>query len=63
MTSQLSNPLSAKQVLFLPHALKEAAYPGYGFQERSHNISAMCTIIMTSLSVSLVLGAALFSLH
>lgn len=51
-SSQLSNPLSAKQVLFLPHALKETASPSYGFQECSHNISNMCTIIMTSLSVS-----------
>lgn len=53
ISSQLSNPLSAKQVLFLPHALKETAYPSYGFQEHSHNISDMCTIIVTSLSVSL----------
>lgn len=53
LSSQLSNPLSAKQVLFLPHALKETASPSYGFQERSHNISNMCTIIVTSLSVSL----------
>lgn len=53
LSSQLSNPLSAKQVLFLPHALKETASPSYGFQESSHNISNMRTIIMTSLSVSL----------
>lgn len=49
----VSSQLSAKQVLFLPCALKETAYPGYGFQEWSHNILKLCTIIMTSLSVSL----------
>lgn len=53
ISSQLPNPLSAKQVLFLPHALKETASPSYDFQESSHNISTMCTIIVTSLSVSL----------
>lgn len=53
ISSQLSNPPSAKQMLFLPHALKETTYPSYGFQECSHNISNMCTIIVTSLSVSL----------
>lgn len=53
ISSQLPNPLSAKQVLFLPHALKETASPSYDFQESSHNISNMCTIIVTSLPVSL----------